>query len=467
MPMKKHNANNNADTIAGLATAAGTGAIAIIRVSGPASLKIADLLFKNKKHAPSSWLKNHFAYGHLIGQDGIFLDEAILLVMRAPYSYTKEDVIEFQIHGGPTSARRVLKAIFAAGARPAEPGEFTKRAFLNGRLDLVQAEAVMDLITASTTRAASLATEQLAGTLSVQISKLYDDLLSSSSELEAFLDFLDDEIPSTLTQNLLANLKRITNQFQNLLINSHEGRIIRDGALVVISGKPNTGKSTLMNALLGHTRSIVSPIPGTTRDFIEETLVLDGFLIRLVDTAGLRNSDCSIEQQGVEHALSWIKKADLHLHVVDLSITEQPFDEQLLNYETLTKQNIIVVMNKKDLAPEKLHDNITSSYKTVYISALHNDGIINLKKEILQALQLDSSASFSNIMISERHANLISNALNNIEETTNILQTQNESGYVPAAIHMKKAAETIASIIGCIYDTDLLNSVFSKFCIGK
>jgi len=458
---------HDTDTIAGISTAAGVGAIAIVRVSGPECLRIADMLFRSSRGRPSNWPARMFGHGRVIGQDGEILDEAILLVMRAPHSYTREDVVEFQIHGGSVSARRVLKAVLQAGARIADPGEFTKRAFLNGRMDLLQAEAVMDLISASSERAASMAAEQLTGSLSLRISGLYEELLSVAADLEAFLDFIEDEIPESLVPEIQNRLKNIAGELTHLLETWNEGRIIREGALVVISGKPNVGKSTLMNALLGHDRAIVSPYPGTTRDFIEETVVIEGFPIRLVDTAGLRNADCEIERQGIARAMAIINKADLHLHVMDASACSTTVFEDDHILQHIVNDKLVIVMNKKDLLSEPITKSTIHSGKTVYISALHHEGLDDLKNHIIEFLHLTKASSQPSALISERHASSISSTLNCINKSIDILMHEKELGYVPAVIHIRQATEHIGNVIGRTYDMDLLNSVFSRFCIGK
>ncbi len=459
--------NLDSDTIAGIATAPGAAAIAIVRISGPESLRIADELFKSQRGPPSTWPPATFGYGKIHDAKGLVLDEAILLIMRSPTSYTKEDVVEFQIHGGIVPARRVFQAITQAGARPAEPGEFTKRAFLNGRIDLIQAEAVMDFISATSERSASLALEQLAGDLSTKITSLYESLLSALADIEASLDFIEDELPENIGSDLVESLESIKQLAGNLLKNRHEGRILREGARVVISGKPNAGKSTLMNVLLGFDRAIISPQPGTTRDFIEETIIIAGYPVRLIDTAGLRESDCEVEQQGVAQTINWLKKADIQLHLFDMA-SENVFAELDSDFlKNANKDKLILVLNKTDLNNNPAIPGIISSYKTIYISALYRQGIEQLKQAILEKLDLTILETAGSSLLSERHADLLSQAQEHINDAILILQTEDSFGYVPAALMLRKAAEFLGRIVGRVYDNDLLDKIFSRFCIGK
>ncbi|MEI6807188.1 MAG: tRNA uridine-5-carboxymethylaminomethyl(34) synthesis GTPase MnmE, partial [bacterium] len=340
------------DTIAAIATAAGEGGISVIRVSGPESLKVADRVFRCSEPPPSRRKGGTFVHGYVMGPSSDQvpapdIDEALLLIFRAPHSYTREDIVEIQGHGGSISAQRILRRLLDSGARLAEPGEFTKRAFLNGRIDLVQAEAVLDLIRASSDRAATAAVEQLNGALSDWCATSYANILSLITALEAALDFADDEMPPLLISEKAIQAKALLANLMNMLSTWNEGHILRDGALTVISGKPNVGKSTLFNALLGVDRSIVADLPGTTRDTIEENLLLDGVLLRLVDTAGLRSTDCDVESQGVLRARSQIEKADLHIHVLDAS--QQLSDADRLELNSLPPERTIVVLNKADL----------------------------------------------------------------------------------------------------------------------
>ena len=337
----------NNDTIAAVATAPGMAAIAVVRVSGPGSLDVADRVFSGAKQRPSQWPANTFRHGRIIGKDMAVLDEVILLVMRAPKSYTREHVVEIQCHGGARSAARILQRIMDMGVRLAGPGEFTRRAFLNGRIDLAQAESVMDLISASTDRASSAALEQLNGRLSHEINRLYEKVLACCANIEATLDFLDDELPQHVRDEIISDAETAVIAVDRLVGTWKEGHLIRDGALVVISGRPNAGKSTLMNALLGKNRAIVSHIPGTTRDTIEEQLVIEDVMIRLVDTAGLCDSSCAIEKDGIKRARALMAASDLTLYIMDASEPIHSDDRE--NIAGLDPKKTIIVLNKADL----------------------------------------------------------------------------------------------------------------------
>ncbi|OQW97779.1 MAG: tRNA uridine-5-carboxymethylaminomethyl(34) synthesis GTPase MnmE [Verrucomicrobia bacterium A1] len=305
------------DTIAAIATAPGEGSVAIVRVSGPESLAIADAAFKASGPPPSARPSPALVHGHAVAADGLILDEALLLIMRSPKSFTREDVVEFQCHGGAVSAARILQRLIECGCRPAGPGEFTRRAFLNGRMDLTQAEAVLDLVRAHSDRAAAVAMEQLRGALRRRTDEIYDDALRIAVSLESSLDFPEDDLPGFSLDTLKASLQKDVERCRTLAGSCREGRLLRDGIRVVIAGRPNVGKSSLFNLLLGRDRTIVSPHAGTTRDTVEEWISIDGYGVRLVDTAGIRPSTCPIEQEGVRRAIDQLSSAGLILSVVD------------------------------------------------------------------------------------------------------------------------------------------------------
>ncbi|MFC1497970.1 tRNA uridine-5-carboxymethylaminomethyl(34) synthesis GTPase MnmE [Verrucomicrobiota bacterium] len=460
--------NTPSDTIAAIATTPGPSGIAIIRISGPQSLDIADKLFDGTPPAPSKRLGNTFIYGHIHspapqkGLENNDLDEVILLIYRAPHSYTREDTVEIQTHGGSVCARKILAAVLSAGARPAEPGEFTKRAFLNGRIDLLQAEAVADIIRARSDRAAAAALEQLKGGLSSVFSSTYDNLLNITANLEAALDFPDDELPQPVIPDVLARLKSVIATLTSQLSTWNEGHLLREGALVVISGKPNSGKSTLMNHLLGTDRAIVTDTPGTTRDFIEEQIVLDGIPLRLIDTAGLRSAKSTIEQAGVRIAQEQISKADLHLHVIDASQAAKrnpglPAD--------LTNSNTIIVLNKIDLG-QKLHTSHFPEYTAVSVSLLTDRNIPSILSALSTHLHTNETAA-PHAVISERHRSTVHNVLNELNAGTELLSSLEEQTIALSAVHLKNALEQLGAITGRTYDENLLSAIFSKFCVGK
>ena len=452
------------DTIAAIATAPGEGGVAIVRVSGPDAIKIADMIFRGPPPRPSERATHTIAHGSIVDAAGAEIDDVILLIMRSPQSYTAEDVIEIQGHGGNVAAKRILRRALDAGARMAEPGEFTKRAFLNGRIDLLQAEAVLDLVRAGSDRAAAAAIEQLEGKLSRKFDEVYDSLVAIAADVEATLDFPDDELPATVVPELAERLNSAAKRIDELLSTWDEGHILREGALVVISGKPNVGKSTMMNALLGRDRAIVSQIPGTTRDTIEERLVLDGIPLRLVDTAGLRETECEVEQEGVRRARAQLQKADLHLHVVDASKTLDDDDRNHL--AALKSEKCVVVLNKSDLGRVMLPGHI-SGMTVVSASLITGTGLDDIRRQITKKLTAGINLSVQpRASISERHRRLLVDAQDEIHEALGLINQQS-GDIVLAADRLRDALEHLGLVTGKVYHDELLASIFSRFCIGK
>lgn len=452
------------DTIAAIATARGEGGVAIIRISGPRSFEIADAVFVCAAPPPSQRDGGTFVFGHVVDADGTKLDEALLLIMRAPHSYTREDTVEIQGHGGPVVSRRILQRVFSAGARAAEPGEFTKRAFLNGRLDLTQAEAVLDLIRARSDRAAAAAMDQLSGALSRRVDALYDRLLRSAAHVEAALDFSDQEIPENVLDPVADELRVTVADLADLLNTWTEGHLLRDGATVAIVGKPNVGKSTLLNALLGRPRAIVSSQPGTTRDTIEETVIIGGYPIVLVDTAGLRETDCDIEQEGIRRTRQRVASADLCLYVVDASSGPDPDD--LLAISQLPEEKIIVVANKSDISRG---ENIFASacIKGISVSSLRGFGLDDLRAEIVRKLDSGPHHPFQHAAISERHRALLQAAIEQARAALDGLSCGTRSQLDLIAEQLRSATEYVGQISGRTYHENLLDYIFGQFCIGK
>ncbi len=450
------------DTIAAIATASGQGAISIVRLSGPESLTVADRLFLCKGLRPSERPGGSFVYGR-VGLPGDVVDEGLLLIFRAPHSYTREDVVEFQCHGGGESVRRIFRLVLEAGVRAADPGEFTRRAFLNGRLDLVQAEAVMDLISSQSARAAASAVEQLTGKLSESVRLAYNHAIMACADLEATLDFPEEDFPGDLAEKSVQHIVKTIVMIDKLLENWEEGHRLREGALVVISGQPNAGKSTLLNRLLNRDRAIVSPVPGTTRDSIEEIFVLNGIPIRLVDTAGLRDTGCAVEQEGISRAKAYIEKADLRLHVVDGS---NPFYQaDLISLAETPKKSSIVLINKIDLT-QAVTISSFETYETIAISLIQETGLEHLFELISVKLDANPHAP-PHATLSERHRKLLLGARNALLEAKQLTVPMQLDGLVPAASHLHEAADLLGRIIGRIYYDDMLDQIFSRFCIGK
>lgn len=456
------------DTIAALSTAPGEAGIAIVRLSGPESLAIADRVFRGAGRKPSERPASTFVHGHVshssadAGQP--VLDEVVALIYRAPQSYTREDVVEFQGHGGRTCAQRLLQCVLDAGARPAEPGEFTKRAFLNGRIDLMQAEAVADLIRARSERAAAAALEQLDGKLSQSFAALYDQIVDAAALLEVSLDFSEeDDAAADLARQVIPRLDEAMLSSERLLKTWQEGRLLREGARVVIAGQPNAGKSTLLNALLGAERAIVTEIPGTTRDTLEEHLILDGLPIRLVDTAGLRETSCKIEQEGVRRARVEAEQADVVICVIDGS--QHIAQEEVAFIRKIGHQRLLPVVNKSDLGLRlDLESPLLSG--AIVCSLRDGKGLAEIRIAILDKLHV-SQGSVPHAVISTRHRDLIQKSLASLQRARELLGLDPETNAVPAASEIRSAARDIGCSLGTSYTDDVLSTVFSAFCVGK
>jgi tRNA modification GTPase len=453
------------DTIAAIATAPGEAGVSITRVSGPKAFAIAETLFDGKTR-PSEMAGNSFAYGrfHAADEDKATLDEVILLAYRAPHSYTRDDVVEIQSHGGSVSARRILRAVLEAGARMAEPGEFTRRAFLNGRLDLLQAEAVADLIRARSDRAAGAAVEQLTGSLSDAFNQIYDNLITVAADIEATLDFAEEELPEETLPALSARLRDVVLALEDLLATWEEGHLLRDGALVVISGQPNVGKSTLMNALLGKSRAIVTDMAGTTRDTIEEHLVVDGVPLRLVDTAGIRDVDCVIEKEGIRRARASMQSADINIHMLDASQALDTQDADML--QRLEPQRTIIVLNKSDLGNRVDTDALPPDMARCHCALRSGEGLQPLTDALAAHLHVQHNAP-PHAVISERHRDLVRSALGDTKSALQQLEEGGGDAPILTSQAMREALETLGTVTGRAYSEALLDTVFSRFCIGK
>lgn len=451
----------DADTIAAIATPPGEGGVGIVRLSGPGVWQIADALFTALDQTPVSQREHGtFAYGKVLEADGAEIDTGLALVMRMPKSYTGEDVVEIQGHGGAVGMRRILRRALDVGARMAEPGEFTKRAFLNGRIDLVQAEGIFDLIRARSDRAASAAMEQMEGKLSQQFDTIYDAFLEVAANLETTLDFVEDELPDDVFSGIAALLDRTFCTLDELLDTWDEGRLLREGARVVILGRPNAGKSTLLNALLGFDRAIVSSTAGTTRDTIEEGFVLDGIPLRIIDTAGLRETDCEIEAEGIRRAEAHGQEAHLSVYLVDAS---QPLhEEDRVRLDQLDRARSIVVLNKMDRGRQ------IEGVEGVEACLLSETGISELKQAMADALEKGADLHAPpHAVISERHRQLLVKAHHEARQAREFLKENIEANAVLACEHLRSALEYLGQVTGRVYHEELLDNIFSRFCIGK
>ncbi len=468
------------DTIAAIATPLGEGGLAVLRVSGPQALTVADKVFVpvgKSSQKPSVAASHTIHYGR-VERDGRFVDEVLVAVLRAPRTFTREDTVEISCHGGLLPAKLVLDALLAAGARLAAPGEFTQRAFLNGRLDLAQAEAVADLIHARTELALTAAGEQLAGKLSQRINLLREDLVKTLAHIEAHIDFPDEDIAPDTRGQLLARLERGVAFMDELLRTADEGQILRSGIRAAIIGRPNAGKSSLLNQLLGHDRAIVSPIAGTTRDTIEETANIRGLPVVFVDTAGLRESRDDIEREGIRRTRAMVAKAELVLHVLDASEPLSAEDEQFLAEFAGKKR--LVVLNKVDL-PHRLagaqvsnlrvdtsteNAGWTPALPSVEVSCLTGAGIEQLKDAIKQTVWAgEIKAEMLQVMINSRHQDALQRARAATERTAEALRDERSLELV--AMDLRIAVNAVGEIVGKTTTEDLLDSIFSQFCIGK
>lgn len=465
------------DTIAAIATPLGEGGLAVLRVSGPQAFAVADKVFVpagKSSQKPSAAASHTIHYGR-VERDGRFVDEVLVAVLRAPRTFTREDTVEFSCHGGLLPAKLVLDALLAAGARLAGPGEFTQRAFLNGRLDLAQAEAVADLIHARTELALTAAGEQLAGKLSQRINLLRDDLVKTLAHIEAHIDFPDEDIAPDTRGQLLARLERGVAFMDELLRTADEGQILRRGIRAAIIGRPNAGKSSLLNQLLGHDRAIVSPIAGTTRDTIEETANIRGLPVVFVDTAGLRESRDDIEREGIRRTRAMVAKAELVLHVLDASEPMSAEDEQFL--AEFAEKKRLVVWNKCDLPraggfqpPLGVLGTQGGDWKSparaIAVSCLTGTGLEALKDAIKQTVWAgEIKAEMLQVMINSRHQDALQRARAATVRTAEALRDERTLELV--AMDLRIAVNAVGEIVGKTTTEDLLDSIFSQFCIGK
>lgn len=433
-------------TIAAIATAPGRGGIAVVRVSGPEAFEIARTL-SGRSPAPG-----RIAYAALHDSVGRLLDAAVVLAFRSPHSYTGEDVVEFQCHGGSVTPQRILEACFAAGARLARRGEFTERAFLNGKLDLSEAESVIELVDAKTDRAADDALARLNGAKRTEYRVLYDRALSLSTTLEHALDISEEELPTDFWDGVRREAGALTRAIADAQKGARGGRLLREGALVVLAGPPNAGKSSLMNALLGDCRAIVSSTPGTTRDSIEEGLDLDGWPIRLVDTAGLRETGDDIEAAGVKRAEALVARADIVLLLLDSEVATQGSSAAVLSGE-----KVLRVSSKCDLHP---HEDASAALR---VSSVTGEGLEELKRAIVGRLEsLAGGATDGLVSTSEREMSLLQSASAALVGTESL-----GDDLVLLANAVRLCAETLGRLIGATYSSDLLDSLFSHFCVGK
>ena len=455
------------DTIAAIATPPGEGSIAVIRMSGGDAERIAARIFFRNRDENSKLQSHRLYHGTLRDpRSARAVDEVLLVIMRQPRSYTGEDVVEIHCHGGAFIARRVLQLVLSEGARQAEPGEFTKRAFLNGRLDLSQAEAVLDLIRARTDRSAALALDQASGNLSHWVEELRSELLNLLVQVEAAIDFPDEEIELLKRQELAQEVAGLTYKIFDISNTYEWTRFFREGAKVCICGRPNVGKSSLLNALLGQERVIVTPVAGTTRDVIEESINLDGLPVVLWDTAGIRDTADEIERIGVHLARDYLEKADARIVVIDGSLPLSVEDSELVIATREAKA--LIAINKSDL-PESLSEDRLKSLgcpiKYCRVSAKTGEGVSALK-HALRNLILDKEIEFSPVAITNlRQRSALQRTENALRHAAESLREGFAAEFV--AVDLNEAREALEEITGLINSEDILDKIFSNFCIGK
>ncbi|XRJ10195.1 tRNA uridine-5-carboxymethylaminomethyl(34) synthesis GTPase MnmE [Bacillus subtilis] len=458
------------DTIAAISTPMGEGAIAIVRLSGPEAIQIADKIYKGPKGKTLSSVESHtIHYGHIVDRPSDrVVEEVMVSVLKAPRTFTREDVIEINCHGGIVTVNQVLQLALREGARLAEPGEFTKRAFLNGRIDLSQAEAVMDLIRAKTDRAMNVAMNQMEGRLSALVRRLRSEILETLAHVEVNIDYPEyDDVEEMTHQILVEKATAVKKEIETLLRTSEQGKILREGLSTVIIGRQNVGKSSLLNSLVHEAKAIVTDIPGTTRDVIEEYVNVRGVPLRLVDTAGIRETEDIVERIGVERSRQVLKEADLILLVLNYS--EELSEEDVKLFEAVEGMDVIVILNKTDLEPkidtERVRE-LANGRPVVTTSLLKEEGINDLEEAIqslfytgaIESGDLTYVSNTRHISILQQAKRAIEDALSGIEQDVPIDMVQ---------IDLTRCWELLGEIIGDSVHESLIDQLFSQFCLGK
>ncbi|TDX51772.1 tRNA uridine-5-carboxymethylaminomethyl(34) synthesis GTPase MnmE [Orenia marismortui] len=456
------------DTIAAISTAIGEGGIGIIRVSGPESIQIVNNIFKSIKAKDLADVDSYSAhYGHIVDTSGQVIDEVITLVMKSPKTYTTEDIVEINCHGGMVALRKVLDLILQQGARLADPGEFTKRAFLNGRIDLAQAEAIIDLIRSQTETGLKVAVNQLEGGLSNKVKDIRQDLIKLLAHLEATIDFPEDEIEEFNSEELDGRIDGIIERVEGLLKTSQRGKILKEGIETAIIGRPNVGKSSLLNSLVREKRAIVTEVPGTTRDIIEEVINIDGIPVKIIDTAGIRETEDVVERIGVEKSEEFLNRADLVLLVLDghQGITSE--DQKLM--EAIKDKDGVIIVNKLDLDSKldfnKIED-ILPGRPIVKTAAIENKGIDKLEN-VISTLVLDGEVKNEDqtLITNMRHKNALDRAHQTLLDVKNTFKMNLPNDFI--TIDLRAALEAVGEITGDTIGEDIIDQIFADFCLGK
>ncbi|MBR6013754.1 MAG: tRNA uridine-5-carboxymethylaminomethyl(34) synthesis GTPase MnmE [Selenomonadaceae bacterium] len=454
----------NEDTICAIATAPGNSGVGIIRISGENSIEIADkIFFPANKKSLADFSDRKIIFGHIKNFDGKIIDEVILLIMRSPKSYTKENVVEIQSHGGSVVLREILKLTLESGARLAERGEFTKRAFLNGRIDLSQAQAVLDIIQAKTSTALDAAQNRLAGKTSKKIREIRSEILEVLAHIEAVIDFPEDDVDEIFTDDIRKKIFVQIEKISNFLKNKNSGKILREGLETAIIGKPNVGKSSLLNFLAETDRAIVTEIPGTTRDSIEEFINIRGVPLKIIDTAGIRNSENIVEKIGIDKAKNFAETAELILALFDGSKNLSEEDEEI--FKLIENKNAVILLTKSDLPQILTEEQIKhfTNEKIFSVSTKTGEGFEKVFDEIINRV---GNIDAENIFVrDEREADLLRRSLKHLQEAEKT--AENNFGIDFISIDLRAALELLSEITGESVTEDVINEIFSKFCIGK
>lgn len=457
------------DTIVGISTPPGEGAIGIVRMSGDNALDIIKKLFINKKHERVSTFENRkLTYGMIIDGEDI-IDEVLVACMKAPHTFTREDIVEINCHGGVVPIRRIVEVILNNGCRMADPGEFTKRAFLNGRLDLAQAESIMDMISAKTSKGFDVAFQQMEGVLSKTVREIREELLKVLAHVEVNIDYPDEDIEELTYSDLINNLNKIKPTIDHLLSSSDAGKIIRDGLSTVIVGKPNVGKSSLLNALLRESRAIVTEVAGTTRDIIEEYLNIDGIPIKIIDTAGIRKTEDVVEKIGVERSKEFFNKADLVLVMLNAGEALTDDDREILS--VIHDKEVIVLINKTDLDPKIDYDELSTligehSERIIKISVTTGAGIELVEKAISSLVYKGDVKKDENTYVTNiRHKNALEKASKSITDAIQSAEVNMALDFIE--VDIKDTYEFLGEITGDTLEENVIDKIFSNFCLGK
>lgn len=453
------------DTIAAIATAYGEGGIGIVRISGPETFSILEKVFLP---AGSGIINRKLTYGYVEDpKNGNKIDEVLSVFMKAPHTYTREDVAEIHCHGSMVALRKTLEVVLRQGARLAEPGEFTKRAFLNGRLDLSQAEAVIDMIRAKTDKTFDVALEQLDGQLSQKVIQIRQAILDLLVNLTVNIDYPDEDIEELTYEDLEINISQINDMIEKLLATADTGRIIREGLNVAIIGKPNVGKSSLMNELLKETRAIVTDIPGTTRDTIEEIVSIKNIPVRLTDTAGIRQTEDTIEKMGIEKSKKSFNEADLIIFVMDSSREISQEDQEIIQY--IGDRRAVVLINKIDLGKSwsrETIENLLPNASVLETSLLEKLGVEQIEQVILDMVYSGEVKQNESLMVTNvRHKELLEKAKDALDDAAHMTLAREALDFIE--VDIKNAYECLGEIIGETVSDDIINEVFSRFCLGK